>query len=52
MVLGQVLQQAAVLAFADAYRISFFAAIFAFFLSFLLPGRGAPRASSTAIMGE
>jgi DHA2 family multidrug resistance protein len=37
--LVQIGQQAAVLAFADAYRITLLAAIIAFFLSFLLPAR-------------
>jgi MFS transporter, DHA2 family, multidrug resistance protein len=39
MVLGQIGQQAAVLAFGDAYRITFVAAVIAFFLAALLPGR-------------
>jgi len=39
MMLQQIGQQAAVLAFGDAYRITFFAAALAFFLATLLPGR-------------
>jgi DHA2 family multidrug resistance protein len=52
VLLQQVAQQAAVLAFADAYRISFFAAIVAFFLSFLLPGRGAIPPGAARMMAE
>lgn len=39
MVMGEIAQQAAVLAFGDAYRITFFAAVIAFFLASFLPGR-------------
>jgi DHA2 family multidrug resistance protein len=39
MMLRQIGEQAAVLAFGDAYRITFFAAVTAFFLASLLPGR-------------
>jgi DHA2 family multidrug resistance protein len=39
MMLQQIGEQAAVLAFGDAYRITFFAAVAAFFLATLLPGR-------------
>src|SRR5579864_1499451 len=39
MMLQQIGEQAAVLAFGDAYRITFFAAVLAFFLAMLLPGR-------------
>jgi DHA2 family multidrug resistance protein len=39
MVLRQVAEQAAVLAFGDAYRITFVAAAVAFMLAALLPGR-------------
>jgi MFS transporter, DHA2 family, multidrug resistance protein len=39
MVMGEIAQQAAVLAFGDAYRITFFAAVIAFFLAAFLPGR-------------
>jgi ABC-type antimicrobial peptide transport system permease subunit len=49
--LGQIAQQAAVMAFADAYRISFVAAIVAFFLSLLLPGRAATRMDPMAALG-
>jgi DHA2 family multidrug resistance protein len=51
IVLGQIVQQGAVLAFADAYRISFVAAVVAFFLSLLLPGRGATQMDPSAVMG-
>jgi MFS transporter, DHA2 family, multidrug resistance protein len=39
MMLGQIGQEAAVLAFGDAYRITFFAAVLAFCLAVFLPGR-------------
>jgi EmrB/QacA subfamily drug resistance transporter len=52
LLLSQIGHQAAVLAFGDAYRISFVAAIVAFFLSLLLPGRGSVRADPTAAMGH
>jgi DHA2 family multidrug resistance protein len=39
MMLRQIGEQAAVLAFGDAYRITFVAAVLAFFLASLLPGR-------------
>jgi len=51
LMLAQIAQQAAVLAFGDAYRISFLAAIIAFFLSLVLPGRGV-RADPAAAMGH
>jgi DHA2 family multidrug resistance protein len=51
-VLRQVVQEAAVMAFADAYRISFAAAIVAFLLSLLLPGRGGHRVEPTALAGH
>jgi DHA2 family multidrug resistance protein len=44
LMLGQIERQAAVLAFGDAYRFTFFAALLAIALSLLLPGRGAVRA--------
>lgn len=43
VMLGQIAQQAAVLAFGDAYRVTFFAAIAALVLAFFLPGKGALR---------
>ena len=52
LMIGQIVQQAAVMAFADAYRISFAAAIVAFFLSLLLPGRSATPMDRGAMMGE
>jgi MFS transporter, DHA2 family, multidrug resistance protein len=51
LMLSQIGQQAAVLAFGDAYRISFAAAIVAFFLSVVLPGRGV-HADPAAAMGH
>jgi DHA2 family multidrug resistance protein len=39
LMLQQIGQQAQVLAFGDAYRITFYAAVIAFFLAALLPGR-------------
>jgi DHA2 family multidrug resistance protein len=51
MLIGQVQQQAAVLAFGDAYRFTFFTAVFAIALSFLLPGRGAVRADPAMMAG-
>jgi len=51
LMLSQIGQQAAVLAFGDAYRISFAAAIVAFFLAIVLPGRGV-RADPAAAMGH
>jgi hypothetical protein len=39
MMLHQIGEQAAVMAFGDAYRITFYAAVLAFFLATLLPGR-------------
>jgi MFS transporter, DHA2 family, multidrug resistance protein len=43
LVLAEVGQQAAVLAFGDAYRITFFAALLALLLALLLPGRRAAK---------
>jgi DHA2 family multidrug resistance protein len=53
MLSGQIAQQAAVLAFADAYRITFYAAVIAFALAWLLPGPGAARrASGEMVVGH
>jgi DHA2 family multidrug resistance protein len=49
MMLKEIGQQASVLAFGDAYRITFFAAVIAFFLAALLPGR--IKADPTAMAG-
>jgi hypothetical protein len=49
MMLQQIGEQAAVMAFGDAYRITFFAAVLAFFLATLLPGR--IKADPTAMAG-
>ena len=43
MILGEIGRQAAVLAFGDAYRITFFAALLAILAALLLPGRGAVK---------
>jgi hypothetical protein len=51
VILGQVREQAAVLAFGDAYRITFFAALVATLLAVLLPGRGAVKADQSAMIG-
>jgi DHA2 family multidrug resistance protein len=51
LVLSQISQQAAVLAFGDAYRISFVAALVAFGLSMVLPRRGV-SADPGAAMGQ
>jgi EmrB/QacA subfamily drug resistance transporter len=48
---GQVGQQAAVLAFGDAYRITFFAALLTILLALLLPGRGGVKADQAAMAG-
>jgi DHA2 family multidrug resistance protein len=51
LVLGQIRAQAAVLAFGDAYRVTFVAAIAAFCLAALLPGRPATRMDPTEAFG-
>jgi DHA2 family multidrug resistance protein len=51
MMLGQIERQATVLAFGDAYRFTFFAALLAIALSFLLPGRGAVKADPSLMGG-
>jgi DHA2 family multidrug resistance protein len=51
LMFGQIEKQAAVLAFADAYRFTFFAALVAIALSFLLPGRGAVEVDPSAMGG-
>lgn len=48
---GQIHRQAAVLAFADAYRFTFFAALLAILLSLFLPGRGALKADPSVMAG-
>lgn len=52
LLLRAVLQQAAVLAFADAYRITFFAAVVAFLVAAMLPGKGEIKVDPTAVMGD
>jgi len=52
LMLGQVAQQAAVMAFADAYRVSFAAALVAFLLSLLLPGRLGNHVEPSAMAGH
>jgi DHA2 family multidrug resistance protein len=49
MMLRQIGAQASVLGFGDAYRITFFAALAAFFLAAMLPGR--IKADPTAMAG-
>jgi DHA2 family multidrug resistance protein len=49
IVLGQIEQQAAVLAYGDAYRFTFYAALLAIGLSVLLPGRLARREGAEAM---
>ncbi|MGH2458017.1 MAG: DHA2 family efflux MFS transporter permease subunit [Chloroflexota bacterium] len=51
LMLGQIEQHAAVLAFGDAYRATFFAALLAIALATLLPGRGAPVEPAAVIEG-
>jgi DHA2 family multidrug resistance protein len=51
LLLGQIQRQASVLAFGDAYRFTFFAALLAIALSFLLPGRGGTRADPSMMAG-
>ena len=48
VVVGQIAQQSAVLAFGDAYRITFFAALASIAAAFMLPGRGVIRADPGA----
>jgi len=52
LLFGQIERQAAVLAFGDAYRFTFFAALLAILLSFLLPGRGAVKADPSLMSGH
>jgi DHA2 family multidrug resistance protein len=47
VMLGQITQQASVMAFGDAYRVTFVAAVIAFCLSALLPGKPARSESGT-----
>jgi DHA2 family multidrug resistance protein len=51
LIFGQIERQASVLAFGDAYRFTFFAAILAILLSLLLPGRGGTRATPGMMSG-
>ncbi len=51
-VLEALLKQAAVLAFGDAYRITFFAALAAIAVAVLLPGRGEITVEPMAALGE
>ncbi|HEX5417431.1 MAG TPA: hypothetical protein VFZ25_17335, partial [Chloroflexota bacterium] len=52
LVLGQIERLAAVLAFGDAYRVTFFAALVALALSFLLPGRMVAPANRRVMGGH
>ena len=51
VLVAQISRLAAVLAFGDAYRFTFFAALVALALSLLLPGRGAVKASRAMMTG-
>jgi EmrB/QacA subfamily drug resistance transporter len=51
LVLAGVARQAAVLAFGDAYRLTFFAALLTIGLALLLPGRGAAKVDAAAAIG-
>lgn len=51
LMFGQIEKQASVLAFGDAYRFTFFAAIAALGLSLLLPGRGTIKADPSLMSG-
>jgi MFS transporter, DHA2 family, multidrug resistance protein len=51
LMLAQIERQAAVLAFGDAYRVTFVAAIVALVLSLLLPGRGLVKADPSLLSG-
>jgi DHA2 family multidrug resistance protein len=51
VVLAQIRQLATVLAFGDAYRVTFFASLAALALATFLPGRGAARASPDMMAG-
>jgi MFS transporter, DHA2 family, multidrug resistance protein len=50
-ILGQVSRQGAVLGFADAYGITFIAALAAIAVAFLLPGRGQIHVDPSALAG-
>lgn len=50
-ILRAIRADAAVLAFGDAYRVTFFAAVVAMAAAFLLPGRGAVKVDPTALVG-
>jgi DHA2 family multidrug resistance protein len=49
---GHIARQGATLAFADAYGVTFMAALVAIVVAFLLPGRGALHIDPTAMAGE
>lgn len=51
LVVGQIAQQAAVLAFGDAYRITFVAALVSIAAAFMLPGRGRVHVDPGAMAG-
>lgn len=51
LLIGQIGRDASVMAFGDAYRFTFFAALLAILLSFLLPGRGAVSADPSLLSG-
>jgi MFS transporter, DHA2 family, multidrug resistance protein len=51
IMMGQVTQQATALAFDDAYRITFFAALLSILVAALLPGRGGIRTDPSMMAG-
>jgi DHA2 family multidrug resistance protein len=51
LVLGQIRQQATVLAFGDAYRVTFFASLAAFCLAAMLPGHSFIHKAPTGVAG-
>jgi DHA2 family multidrug resistance protein len=51
LIIGQIDRLGAVLAFGDAYRFTFFAALLSILLSLLLPGRGAVKADPSMMGG-
>jgi EmrB/QacA subfamily drug resistance transporter len=52
MLMGEIGRQASVLAFGDAYRVTFFAALVAIGLSFFLPSKPARQVGAPAETGE
>jgi hypothetical protein len=52
MLLGQITRQGVTLAFADAYGITFVAALVAIVVAVLLPGRGGVKTDPVAMLGD